>query len=48
MSNYGTPMEIDVPAGSKASGSGKAKDSSKKRFEVKKVLTDLLFTDGMP
>ncbi|CAG8819192.1 9686_t:CDS:2 [Gigaspora margarita] len=36
MSTYGTPMEIDTPAGSKTSGSGKAKDSSKKRFEVKK------------
>ncbi|CAG8588313.1 10813_t:CDS:2 [Diversispora eburnea] len=29
-----TPMEIDLPAGSKASG--KAKDTGKKRFEVKK------------
>ena len=29
-----TPMDIDQPAGSKA---GKAKDTGKKRFEVKKV-----------
>ncbi|CAG8484566.1 16140_t:CDS:2, partial [Acaulospora colombiana] len=32
-----TPMEIDQPSGSKASG--KAKDTGKKRFEVKKVRT---------
>lgn len=30
-----TPMDIDQPAGSRASG--KAKDTGKKRFEVKKV-----------
>lgn len=30
-----TPMEIDLPAGTKASG--KAKETGKKRFEVKKV-----------
>ncbi|CAG8456834.1 10858_t:CDS:2 [Scutellospora calospora] len=46
MSNYGTPMEIDVPAGSKVSGSGKAKEN-KKRFEVKKWNAVALWAWGI-